>query len=202
MEIAIDVARGMPRGEDDRTLKLCAVGCAHSHYPTAISGKEEGIDSSLEMHFPSGCFDLFAHSLDDAGQAVGADVGMGIGEDIGGGSVLAEDAEDALDVATLFGTRIEFSVRESSGSAFSKGVVALTVYDVIARDGCEVFFSCINIASALEDDGAYAEFYESECCEESSGACSYNDGLRGVGDVGIVDGIVGQGGGVLIDEDF
>ena len=139
----------MTSGEDDRALKLCAVGGAHSHYPTAISGEEEGIDSGLEMHFPSGCFDLFAHSLYDAGQAVGADVRMGIGEDVGGGSVLAEDAKDALHVAAFFGTRIEFSVRESSGSTFSKGIVALAVYDVVARDGCKVFFSCINIASAL-----------------------------------------------------
>jgi len=140
--------------------------------------------------------------LDDAGQAVGADVGMSIGEDVGGGSVLAEDAEDALHVAAFFGTRIEFSVREGSGSAFSKGVVALAVYDVVTRDGCEVFFSCINITSALEDDGTYAEFYESEGCEESARACSYNDGLWGVGDIGIVDGIVGQSGGVLVDEDL
>ena len=139
----------MTSGEYDRALKLCAVSGAHSHYPTTISGEEKRIDSGLEMHFPSGCFDLFAHSLDDAGQAIGADVGMGIGEDVSGGSVLAEDAEDALHVATFFGTRIEFAVRESSGSAFSKGVIALAVYDVVARDGCKVFFSCINIASAL-----------------------------------------------------
>ena len=92
VEIAIDVACGMTSGEYDRALKLCAVGGAHSHYPTAIGREEKFVDSGLEMHFPSGCFDLFAHSLDDAGQAVGADVRMGIGEDVGGGSVLAEDA--------------------------------------------------------------------------------------------------------------
>ena len=61
------------------------------------------------MHLTARRFDLFAHALDDSGQAVGADVGMGIGEDVGAGTMLAEDAEDALHVAALFRARIEFA---------------------------------------------------------------------------------------------
>ena len=116
--------------------------------------------------------------------------------------MLTEDAEDALHVATLFRACIEFAIREGSCPTLSEGIVALAVDDVIARDGSEVFFASIYVASALKDDGADAEFYESEGCKESARSCSDNNGLWGGTDIAIVDALEGQCGGVFVDKDL
>ncbi len=116
--------------------------------------------------------------------------------------MLTEDAEDALHVATLFRACIEFAIREGSCPTLSEGIVALAVNDVIARDGCEVFFASIYVASALKDDGANAKFYESEGCKESARSCSDNNGLWGGTDIAIVDALERQCGGVFVDKDL
>ena len=201
-EIAVDVARGMTSGKDDWTEKLLSGSGVHAHHAISLSREEEFVDTSLEMHLTARRFDLFAHTLDDAGQAVGADVGMGIGEDVGAGTMLAEDAEDALHVAALFRARIEFAIGEGSCPTLSEGIVALAVDDVVAGDSGDVFFTAIYVASTFEDDGAHPEFYESEGCKESSGSCSHNDGLGRGTDIAIVDALERQGGGVFVDEDL
>ena len=54
--------------------------------------------------------DGLAHGADNAGEAVGADVGMGVDEDVARGAVLVENVEDFVDGAALFAARVELAV--------------------------------------------------------------------------------------------
>ena len=197
MEIAIDIAGGVAGGENHGAVPLAAVGGAHPFHPPAIGREEEGVDARLKMHFTARLDDLPTHAGDDAREAIGADVGMGVGENVGGGAVLAEDAEDARHVAALLGTSVELTVGEGPGPAFAEGIVALGIDTARTGDGGNVLLTAVDIASALEHHGAHAEFDESQGGKESCGACADHDGLRRLRDIAIANGGIGEFGGLF-----
>jgi hypothetical protein len=53
------------------------------------------------VYLAAGCQNLFPHILDYAGQLVSSDVGVGIGEDAGACTELAEDIQYLLYVAAF-----------------------------------------------------------------------------------------------------
>ena len=80
----------MSRGQDDGPLVFAAVGRPHAVHLVALN--EQGIHATVEMHLAAARDNLLAHPLNDARQTVGADVGMGVAEDVARRPVLAEDA--------------------------------------------------------------------------------------------------------------
>ena len=197
MEIAIDIAGGVAGGENHGAGPLAAVGGAHPFHPLAVGREEEGVDTRLKMHFTARLDDLPTHAGDDAREAIGADVGMGVGENIGGGPVLAEDAEDARHVAALLGAGVEFTVGECPGAPLAEGVVALGIDTARTGDGGNVLLAAVDIASALEHHGAHAQLDEAQGGKESCGAGTDHDGLRGLRNIAVANGGIGEFVGLL-----
>ena len=96
---AVDIAGGMARGQYHRAFKGTAVAALHAAHLALLH--DELLNAGLEMHLTAAVDDAPPHGLDDAGQAVGADVGVRVLEDIGRRSMLAEHAEDFLHIAPL-----------------------------------------------------------------------------------------------------
>ena len=175
----------MSRGQDDGPLVFAAVGRTHAVHLVALN--EQGIHATVEMHLAAARDNLLAHPLDDARQTIGANMGMGIAEDVAGRSVLAKDAEDAVHVAALLRPRIEFAVGESPCAAFAEGVVALAVHHVFARNAGDVLTAFVDILAALEHDGAPAVLNQAQGSKQSARACADHNGCAAVRHVGIGD---------------
>src|SRR5262245_20542570 len=94
---------------------------------------------------------------------------MRVDEDVRRGSVLDEDAEDALDVATLRGARVEFAIRERTRPALTEAVVALRVDDAVPVEACHVVAPPAHVAAALEDDGTEPALDQAERGEQPCG---------------------------------
>jgi len=60
------------------------------------------------------------HILYDTREAVGADMRMSIGQDVGRHPMLTEHTEDFFYRTTFLGTRIELTVRVRTGTSFAK----------------------------------------------------------------------------------
>ena len=183
VKIAVHVAGGMACGQNDGSGDLLSAGGAHTANGAAFH--EQGVHACLEAHLPARVENLCAHGLDDTGQTVGADVGMGIAEDVGGGAVLTEDAENLFHVAALLGARIEFSVRIGSCSALAERVVAFGVYDVLAGDAGNVLAARVYVLAAFEHNGAQAQLDEAQGGEEAARSGAYHHYLRAARHVGI-----------------
>ena len=69
-----------------------------------------------------------AHVLNHTGQAVGAYVGVRIGQYGFTGSVLAEYVQYAVRIAAFLAAGVELAVRVGAGTALAKAVVGLRVY--------------------------------------------------------------------------
>ena len=151
------------------------------------------------MDFSSTADDGAAHVFYDAGKPVGADMGMGIYEDGGGGSVLTEDVEDPVGVAAFLAAGVELAVGEGSCSSFPEGIVGFGVYGMFARDEGYVLPALMDVFSALDDDGTYAELDETEGCKEASRTGSDDDGFGMAFDIGIVGVDVFTVGGFFAD---
>ena len=95
---------------------------------------------------------------------------------------------EAVHVAALLRPRIEFAVRESPCAAFAKGIVALAVHHVFARNAGNVLTAFVNILAALEHDGAPAVLNQAQGCKQSARACADHNGRAAVRHVGIDDG--------------
>lgn len=130
LEITVNVACGMPRGQNDRSLVFPPVFKTHPTDRFALH--KQGIDTALEIDFATRFADLFTHGFNDARQAVGADVGMGVTKDVGVGTMLAKHAKNAFNVSAFLGTRVEFAVGIGSSPTFAKGIVALWINAVFA----------------------------------------------------------------------
>jgi hypothetical protein len=131
---------------------------ARQHDPAdgAVSKHEVG-DTGAETHLPARLEDGLAHTGDDAGQLVRADVGMRVDEDVGARSVGHERLKHARDVASLSASRVELAVAVGAGAPFAEAVVAVGVDDVSLRDGREIVATRADVFAAFEHDGAKAE---------------------------------------------
>ena len=114
-EIAIHVARTVPRGENDRSAKSFfsprnEVDGLHAHYAvgshTVSLPHDEPGHTRLEMHLPATLQDGVTHILYDPRKLVRSDMRMGIGQDIGVGPMLTEDIENLVHTAPFLAARI------------------------------------------------------------------------------------------------
>ena len=111
---------------------------------------------------------------------------MGIGQDIRRGTVLAEDIENLLDVATLLAARIQLAIRIGTCPTLAKAVVALRVHLLGLGDERQVLLALTDILATLQNDGTQSEFDESQSSKESSRPCTHDDDLWPVAHIRIL----------------
>ena len=190
-KVAIDVAGRMACSKDDGTVKCGARGmgqgargylCFYSHNyslapcPLLLAPNNQPCHLRLEVNFATTGKDGLAHVLDDARQAVGADMRMGVGEDGWAGSVLYEDLQDAVGVAALLAARVELAVAVGSCPTLAEAVVALGVNTLLRTDACQVLLALANIFASLYDNRLQSKLDESQGCEQSAWTCpNHND---------------------------
>jgi hypothetical protein len=150
---------------------------------------EEARHLGLEVYLSSITEDGVANGLNDLRKTIGTDMGMGIGQDGGGGSMLTEHPQYLVNGTAFLGAGIEFAVGVGACPTLAETIVALAVHLLGAGDHGQVFLAVMDILSPLQDDGTKAQLDEAQGGEESAGASTDNDNLRTVGHIMIGDGL-------------
>ncbi len=104
------------------------------------------------MHFAATLDDGVAHVFNDAWQLVGTDMRMGICQDIGIGTMLAEYVQNLIYTSPFLASGIEFAVTISTGSTFTETVVALPIYLLSLGNVREVLLAFAHILASLQHD--------------------------------------------------
>ena len=112
------------------------------------------------MHLTSASANLLTHIFNNTGESVSANMRMGVHKYVGRSAVLAEDAENLLYIPTLLRASEQFTIRVSTRTAFAEGVVTFAIHKVLTTDARNVFASLVHVFSALQNDGALAQFYQ------------------------------------------
>ena len=152
------------------------------------------------MHLAAAFQDLVSHSLDDAGQAVGANVRVSVGQNGGRSAELAEHAQNFLYIAALLRSRVEFAVGVGSRAALAEGVVALGVDGVAARNLRYVLAALVHILATFQHHGAAAQFDEAQRCKQAARPCAHHHHPRCALHVGVVHGFVVECRSVFVDK--
>jgi hypothetical protein len=121
VEVSVDVTGGVTGGEDDGSQKLL-VGVG-ADADDGVVANDECVHACGEEDGAAAGEDKIANTLDDEGKSVRADVGVCVDEDVGGGTEVAEGAEDIFDRAAFVRAGVELAVGEGTGTTFAKGVV-------------------------------------------------------------------------------
>ncbi len=144
------------------------------------------------MNFSTRGEDGLAHGLDDFGQAVGSDMGVGVNEDFVLRAVLVEYSKHFIDRAALFAAGVQFSVGIGSRSAFAEAIVGIGVNDALPVYRHHVAASAVDILAALEPNGFESRLDQLQCREESGRTCTDNNDLSGRRNVGVFNGCGAQ----------
>ena len=129
-------------------------------------------------HFAATIDDGVAHVLDDAGQLVGSNMWVRIGKDIRVGAVLAEHVQNLVYAATLLAAGVELAVAVGTSATLAEAVVTLAIHLLGFSDVGKVFFAFTHVLSTFQDDGAIAQFDESQGGKESARSLSHHDDSR------------------------
>ena len=113
----------------------------------------------LKMHLTTTGDNALTHIFDHIGQLIGTDVWMYIYQDIGICSMLAKDRKNAVYIAFLFTTGIEFPIRISTRTTFAKTVVRLGIDHVLTRNLSDISLAVVYIFTTLQHNGAFIQFY-------------------------------------------
>ena len=130
-EIAIDIARTMTCGKDDGPTErelLAALNTLSLNAHDGVALKEETGHASEMMHLTATSQYRVAHVLDDTGQAVGANMRMGIAENIHRSPMLAEDIQNFFYITALLTACVEFAVGICSCPTLAITIVALGIH--------------------------------------------------------------------------
>ncbi len=131
----------------------------------------------IKMHHAAERFDGLPQTADNAGEFIGANVGMGIDEDVRMGTVLDQPAEDFVDVASLVRAGVKLAVRVGAGAAFAKAVVGMGIDDAELLNVSERFSAGADILTALENDRAQPQLNEFQGGKIPRRTRTYNDHL-------------------------
>ena len=151
---AVDVAGGMPRGQNHRPTESPPRVRLNPDHLVLLD--EQSVHAGFEMHLSPAVQNGLAHVLYDSREFVRPDVRMGVLQDGHAGAVLAKHVQDFLHIAALLAPRVEFAVGISPRAALAETVVALAVHLVFARDFGQVQLAVAHVLSALHDDGPAA----------------------------------------------
>ena len=114
------------------------------------------------MHLAAASQDGQAHVLDDAGQPVGADVRMCVGQNVLLGPMLHEDAQDAVGISALLTACEELAVAVGASSALAKGVVALGIHALFHTYARHILLPFPHVLASLDDHWVQSQFDEAQ----------------------------------------
>ena len=149
---------GVPRavaGGEDEARGLYALGDAAGADEDAAQGAVfdiEALKPGTEADLAAEALDLAPEADDDAGEHVGAEVGLGVVGDGGLGAVLYEGIEDEGD-ARVVGAGAELAVGEGAGAALAELDVGLGVKAPAGAEGGYGALALLHAGTAFEDDG-------------------------------------------------
>ena len=106
-----------------RAAECQTVGCCYPFDFGVGFVKNESVDSRMEVNFAAVVNDSLANCFDYNRQAVGSDMRVSIDKDVVACAVGVENLKDFFNRTSFCGTGVEFSVGESSGSAFAEAIV-------------------------------------------------------------------------------
>ncbi len=132
-----------------------------------------GVDKNLAARF----LDLAAQGAHDVHEQVGADVRLRLPEDLLGRARVHEPAQHVARERVL-DVRRELAVRERAGAALAEAVVAFAIHLLGLRDAGKGFLAFTHVLSTFQDDGAIAQFDESQGGKESARSLSHHDDSR------------------------
>ena len=132
---------------------------------------------AAEHDLASGLNDRPADIADDARQAVGTDVRMGLVEDLGTGAVEYERAERLVVIAALLAACEQLSVGEGSGAALPEGVIRIGIDGPVAVDLGDVDLPGRDIAPPFEHHGPQPQLDQPQRGEQPRGSRSHDDHL-------------------------
>ena len=179
-KIAVNVACGVARGQNDRSAKLPfhafsrrqTLHSLHAHHGVAVCHKARHL--GLEVHLPTTSDDGVAHVLNHARQLVGADVRMSVGQDACRGPVLAEHVQNLLRGSALLAAGIQLSVGVSPRTAFAKAIVALAVHLLRAGNLCQVALAVVHVLAPLQHHWFQSQLNQFQGSKQSAGTSTHH----------------------------
>ena len=91
-------------------------------------------DTGFKKNLTTKCANLIAHVTDDLGKFVGADMRMGLNQNVLRSAKSDKQLKNSVDIAAFFGARISFAIRIGSGAAFAKTVIGIFIDDMLEVD--------------------------------------------------------------------
>ena len=190
----VDVARRMACGQQHGTPFVGVAACAaHAFHAAGQAVEEEPRHPLAEMHLAAVALDGGADVGDDAAQAVGADMGVGVDHYIGVGAVFDEFAHYCSDVAALGGAGVELAVAVGAGAAFAETPVAVAIDAAAANHLCDVLAALVDTFAAFHDDGLEPQFEGAQRRKQTCRAGTDDDHRAAVATVAIGRMVVGRG---------
>ena len=177
VQVAVNVARGMPRGQYHRTPVFAAVACRNAKHATFGIGYQT-VGARLEMHLAATGQYGVAHVLDNARQAVGADMRMCVAQYPAVRAVLAEYAENAAHVAAFLAVGVELAVGISPRASLAERIIAFGVYFLLLWYEGNVALTVAHVLSPLEHHGFQSQLDEPQRREQPSRPGTNNDHMR------------------------
>ena len=199
VEHLVDVAGGVARSDDDRIGRK--IGSIDLDTRNVSVAKAHCRNAPLEVDFATRIDNVVANVGDDARQAVGADMGVGLVEDFGRGAVEDEALEGAVVVAAFLTACEEFTVGECACAALAEGVVGVGVDALVALYEGDVLATLDNLLATLENNGFDALLNQSQGGKQSRRACADDDNFAPARDRRVVE-MERSGLRLAVDEGF
>ncbi len=151
------------------------VPAAFQHHP-AQAARPVGGHGDVEIHhlaleavLAAQLLDGLAHPLHHGHQAEGADVGVGLGQDLGRSAGLDELGQHlAAQVAGVLDLAVELAVREGAGPALAELHVGLRVQHALAPQAPGVLGALAHHLATLQDDRAQAHLGQDQAGEQAA----------------------------------
>ena len=121
------------------------------------------------------------HGSHHGRQAVGADVGMGVNQDLGIGAVGHHPFEGLADVAALLASGVQFAVAVSPRPAFAKAVVGVGIHQVFPVQFGQIAPPRPHIFAPLHNNRANTLLHTFKRSIQPGGPCPHNHHLLGPG---------------------
>jgi len=153
----------------------------HHHAADPSVLQQQSGDLALKVHLATGFHYAVAHGTDDVWEQVGTDVGMGVDEDVLRGSVGDQCTVYFRHRSSLFGPRVEFTVRKGAGPAFSKTIIGIFDHSALTEDGCEIKSTRRNILATFDHDRLHAAFNAAQSGKQPGGPAADDQDLFGTG---------------------
>ena len=184
------VAGGMAAGENEVLCGDCLACGFLGRLDIDAGDGAECIGSNIDelrsiMDGSTELLDALGNVGDDGGKDVGANVRLGVPQDVARRARFDEGLKNQA-VGRILGSRIELAVRERSRAAQAKLDIAFGVEDTLLKKEINRFRAAKCGVAALDEQGFKARFGKGEGGEETGATGADNDGalLGCIGDRG------------------